>query len=106
MTDEERQRQMDFIINTLANITATQERTELERKADAVRIGRLEDSMVTLTQVSETLTQLAQKSDERLDEHQEKITDLRDVHQEQITDLREAILILTKIVNERRNGRA
>jgi hypothetical protein len=69
MTDEHRQRQMDFIINTLANITATQERSELERKADAVRIGRLEDSMITLTQVSETLTQLAQRSDERLDEH-------------------------------------
>jgi t-SNARE complex subunit (syntaxin) len=95
MTDEERQRQMDFIINTLANITATQERSELERQADAVRIGRLEDSMVTLTQVSETLTQLVQKSDERLDEHQE-----------QITDVREAIVILTKLVDEGRNGQA
>ncbi|MBV9957825.1 MAG: hypothetical protein JO360_05355 [Acidobacteria bacterium] len=113
MTDEERQRQMEFIVNTLANITVLQEQAqldrkqaELERKADAVRIGRVEESMVTLTQLNQALTQLAQRHDERLDEHQHQITNLRDEHQGQITDLKEAIVILTKIMNKGTNGQA
>jgi high-affinity Fe2+/Pb2+ permease len=109
MTDEQRQRQMDFIVNTLAGLTAkidaltdTHTMSELERKADAVRTGRLEESMVTLARVSETLTQLAQKYGERLVEHDAQINE----HDSQITDVKQAIVILTKLLNERRNGKA
>jgi hypothetical protein len=109
MTDEERQRQMDFIVNTLARLSVkvdalvdTQAQAELERKADAVRIGRVEDSLVTLTQLSETLTQLAQRFDERLEKHDERLNE----HQAEIVDVKQAVVILTKLVSEGRNGQS
>lgn len=86
MSDEERQRQMDFILNTLAQITAKQERAELEREADAVRISRLEESFVTLAQLS-------QRFFERLDDHEGRIGEVE-----------QAMVMLTKLVSEGRNG--
>ena len=53
MSEEERQRQMDFIVNTLAQLTAKVDGTADIQKADATRIGRLEDAFVTLTKLSE-----------------------------------------------------
>jgi chromosome segregation ATPase len=114
MTEEERQRQMDFIVNTLAQASAKidgiaekvdsiaekvdslaemqklseQERqvSEQERKADAVRIARLEEAFVAVSH-------LLQRFDERLDEHQTRISDVEN-----------AIVILTSLVSERQNG--
>ncbi len=48
MTDEERQRQMDFTINTLAQLSARFDQSDLERRADAVRLLRVEDAMTSL----------------------------------------------------------
>jgi hypothetical protein len=53
MSEEERQRQMDFIVNTLAQLTAKVDGMANIQKADAVRIGRLEDAFVTLKKLSE-----------------------------------------------------
>ncbi len=100
MSDEERQRQMDFIVNTLANVTvrldgltekvdgmaAVQAQVERERQANAVRISRLEESFVTLTQLS-------QRFFERLDDHEGRIGDVE-----------QAMVMLTKLVSEGRNG--
>jgi hypothetical protein len=107
MNEEERQRQMDFISNTLAHASAKidslaemhklteQERrmseqdrrmSEQERKADAVRLARVEEALVALSRLS-------QRSVERLDEHEE-----------QISDVKKAIVILTRLANERQNG--
>lgn len=80
MTDEERQRQMDFIVNTLAQVsvrldgiamkvdslTDTQSKTEQERRADEIRIGRLEESYVTLIRIEERFA-------ERLDNNQMRV---------------------------------
>ncbi|HEY0545381.1 MAG TPA: hypothetical protein VGC91_08410 [Pyrinomonadaceae bacterium] len=85
MTDEERQRQMDFIVNTLASVSAklytlvervdglaaVQAQAELERKADAVRISRIEEAFVALYKLSERIY-------ERLDEHQSRIVNVED----------------------------
>ncbi len=107
MTDEERQRQMDFIVNTLARVSTRldvltekvdglanaqaqteQERkaSELERKADAVRISRLEDAFLAFSKLSERIY-------ERLEDHQSRIADVEG-----------AILILTKLLNRGSNG--
>jgi chromosome segregation ATPase len=107
MNEEERQRQMDFIVNTLASASAKidsitekvnslaemqklseQERrmSEQERKADTVRIARLEKAFVVLSQVS-------QRCVERLDEHQTRISDFDN-----------AIVMLTRLLSERQNG--
>jgi hypothetical protein len=113
MTDEERQRQMDFIVSTLASLSAKlytvgekvdglataqtqaeqerkaseQERkaSELERKADAVRISRLEEAFVSLSKLSERMVGL-----------------LGD-HQSRITNVEEAIAILTRLLNRGNN---
>jgi hypothetical protein len=53
MSEEERQRQMDFILNSLTQLTAKLDCLADIERADAVRISRLEDAFVTLTQLSE-----------------------------------------------------
>ena len=94
MSEEERQRQMDFILNNLAQVSAkvdaladAQMKSDQVQRADAVRIGRLEEAFVTLTQLSERVF-------DRLDEHNARITTVED-----------AIVTLTRLV-ERRNGGA
>ena len=67
MSEDERQRQMDFIFSSLAQLTVKLDSltehvdgltgnvagfADIQR-ADAVRIGRLEEAFVTLTQLSE-----------------------------------------------------
>jgi ABC-type transporter Mla subunit MlaD len=71
MTDEERQRQMDFIVETLARVSVRLEQTELERKADAVRISRLEETLVTYSELSQRIY-------ERLDDAFVNIAQLSD----------------------------
>ena len=95
MTDEEYERQKEFILNTLARVSAKldgvadiQAQAELERKADEVRIGRLEESFVTLTQL--------------VQRHQE----WHENHQSRFEGIEEALVILSKLANERRNGQA
>jgi hypothetical protein len=60
MNEEERQRQMDFIINTLASLSAridslveSQKISEQEQRADAVRLARLEEAFVTVSRLSQ-----------------------------------------------------
>lgn len=100
MSEDERQRQMDFILNTLAKLTVkidslTENVDGLAenvdgladiQRADAVRIGRVEEAFVTLTQLSERVV-------DRLDEHNARITTVED-----------AIVTLTRLVAERNDG--
>jgi hypothetical protein len=88
MTDEDRQRTMDFILEQQAQFSVNLQKLEEIQKADAVRIGRVEESIITLTRI-------AQGFDERLDNHQE-----------QITDVKQAVVMLAKIVGEGRNGQS
>jgi hypothetical protein len=85
MSEEERQRQMDFIVNTLAQLTAKVDGMADIQKADAIRVGRLEDAFVTLTKLSERVV-------DRLDEHHERLDGIE-----------QAIVTLTRLV-EQRNG--
>lgn len=85
---------MDFILNTLAQLSAkidgltnVQSKTEQEHRADALRIARLEESFVVLTR-------LAERFDERLDDHQTRIEGVE-----------QAIVMLAKLV-EGRNGKS
>jgi|GEM_PF-6424870 len=95
MTNEEFERQKEFILNNLARVSAKldsvaeiQERSELERKADEARSGRLEESFVTLTQL--------------VQRHQE----WHENHQSRIDGIEEALVILTRLANEGRHGQA
>ncbi|MDT4955559.1 MAG: hypothetical protein QOJ02_3697 [Acidobacteriota bacterium] len=86
MSEEERQRQMDFVVNTLAQLTAKIDGMADIQKADAVRIGRVEDAFVTLTKLSERVV-------DRLDEHHERIDGIE-----------QAIITLTRLVEQRNGG--
>ncbi len=88
MTDADRQRTMDFILEQQAQFSVNLQKLEEIQKADAVRIGRVEESIITLTRI-------AQGFDERLDNQQE-----------QITDVKQAVVMLAKIVGEGRNGQS
>lgn len=84
--EEERQRQMDFIVNTLAQLTAKIDSIANIEKADVVRIGRLEDAFVTLTKLSERVV-------DRLDEHRERLSGIE-----------QAIVTLTHLIEQRNGG--
>ncbi len=93
MSEDERQCQMDFILNNLAQISAkvdalsdAQLKSDQVQRADAVRIGRLEEAFVTLTQLSERVV-------ERLDEHNARITTVEN-----------AIVTLTRLAEQRNGG--
>jgi hypothetical protein len=86
MSEDERQRQMDFVVNTLAQLTAKIDGMADIQKADVVRIGRLEDAFVTLTKLSERVV-------DRLDEHHERIDGIE-----------QAIITLTRLVEQRDGG--
>ena len=90
MCEEERQRQMDFILNSLAQLTVKLDGltgnvnglADIQR-ADAVRIGRIEDAFVTLTQLSE------------------RVIDPLDEHNTRLTTVEDAIVTLTGLVAQR-----
>ena len=86
MSEEERQRQMDFVVNTLAQLTAKIDGMADIQKADGVRIGRLEDAFVTLTKLSE------------------RVVDRLDKHHERIDGIEQAIITLTRLVEQRNGG--
>ncbi|HEY0100825.1 MAG TPA: hypothetical protein VGB76_17900 [Pyrinomonadaceae bacterium] len=70
MTDEERQRQMDFILDSLARLTATTSQLAESHARDHARIARLEESFVILTD-------LAGSYGERLGGVEEAVAELR-----------------------------
>lgn len=60
MSEDERQRMMDFIVNSLAQLTAKIDSMADIQKADAVRISRLEDAFVTLNRLVEQMNGYSQ----------------------------------------------
>jgi hypothetical protein len=86
MSEDERQRQMDFILHSLAQLTAKVDDLADIQRADAVRVGRLEEAFVTLTQLSERIV-------DRMDEHNARLTGVED-----------AIITLTRLVERRDSG--
>lgn len=54
MTDEERQRQMDFILEQQARLTATVSLLAETQTRDHARVARLEESFVILTNLAES----------------------------------------------------
>jgi hypothetical protein len=86
MSEEERQRQMDFILNSLAQLTVKIDGLADIQRADAVRIGRLEEAFVTLTQLSE------------------RVVDRPDEHNARLTTVEDAIVTLTRLVAGRDGG--
>jgi hypothetical protein len=100
MSEDERQRQMDFILNSLAQLTVKIDSltenvdsltenvdglTDIQR-ADDVRVGRLEEAFITLAQLSE------------------RVVNRPDGHNARITTVENAIVTLTRLVEQRNGG--
>jgi hypothetical protein len=84
MTEEERQRQMEFILDTLARLTAkTDQLTDLqaaEREGsvrDRARLVRLEESFVVLTELASRHEERLDQNDRRWVRLEESIAELR-----------------------------
>lgn len=84
--EEERQRQMDFIVDTLAQISARFDQAEVERRADAVRIGRIEEAFTSVAR-------LLVRYDERASETGARLSKVED-----------AVVTLAKLVEGRNGG--
>jgi hypothetical protein len=84
MTEEERQRQMEFILDTLARLTATTsqlaESDVAERKRgarDQARIVRLEESFVVLADLASRYEERLDRNDRRAARLEESTAELR-----------------------------
>jgi len=77
MTEEERQRQIEFILDTLARLTATTSQLAESSTRDQSRLARLEESFVMLME-------LAGRHEERLDQNDRRSVRL----EESIAELR------------------
>ncbi|HZH89368.1 MAG TPA: hypothetical protein VEX70_01990 [Pyrinomonadaceae bacterium] len=71
MTDEERQRQMEFILDTLARLTASTSQLAESDAIDRARRVRLEESFVVLLE-------LAGRHEERLDQNDRRAARLEE----------------------------
>jgi len=77
MTDEERQRQMDFILNSLANLTATVSQLAEAQAKDSERITRDRERIVRLEDSFIILTKLAESYGERIGDVEEAVAALK-----------------------------
>ena len=84
MTEEERQRQIEFILDTLARLTAkTDQLTDsqvAEREGsvrDRARLVRLEESFVVLTELASRHEERLDQNDRRAARLEESIAELR-----------------------------
>lgn len=74
MTNEEAQYQIESIFQILAQTTkrlddlaSSLKQVEQNQRADAIRITRLEENMLTLTTTVSTLVEVVRNQDERID---------------------------------------
>jgi ABC-type transporter Mla subunit MlaD len=109
MTNEEIQRTMDFILGQQAQIAASFQRQEEERKRDGARIKRLEEAF-------QLVAQLAQATETRLERLETSSTNLEartsnlDARMEELAAAQahadERLSALIDIVREDRNGKS
>lgn len=77
MAEEERQRQMEFIIDTLARLTATTSQLAESNASDRARIVRLEESFVVLLELAGRYEERLDQNDRRAERLEESIAELR-----------------------------
>lgn len=86
MSEDERQRQMDFILDSLARLSANTDRMAELQARDPQRIKRLEESFILLTQMARS--------------HEER----HDRTEARVANMEEAVALLTRIVSKDSNG--
>ena len=77
MTEEERQRQMEFILDTLARLTATTSQLAESSAVDHARRVRLEESFVMLLELAGRHEERLDQNDRRAARLEESIAELR-----------------------------
>ena len=86
MSEDERQRQMDFILDSLARLSANTDRMAEIQAHDRQRLKRLEESFVLLTEMARS--------------HEER----HDRTEARVANMEEAVALLTRIVGKSANG--
>ncbi|HYG11727.1 MAG TPA: hypothetical protein VD835_17405 [Pyrinomonadaceae bacterium] len=77
MSEEERQRQMEFILDTLARLTATTSQLAESNASDRARLVRLEESFVVLLELAGRHEERLDQNDRRAARLEESIAELR-----------------------------
>ncbi|MDQ1558412.1 MAG: hypothetical protein QOD32_1472 [Pyrinomonadaceae bacterium] len=77
MTEEERQRQIEFILDTLARLTATTSQLAESNAVDRARRVRLEESFVMLLELAGRHEERLDRNDRRAARLEESIAELR-----------------------------
>jgi hypothetical protein len=77
MTEEERERQVEFILDTLARLTATTSQLAGSSTRDQSRLARLEESFVMLMELAGRHEERLDQNDRRAARLEESIAELR-----------------------------
>ena len=96
MTNEEMQRAMEFIVEQQAQFAASIQRAEEERIRDTPRLTRLEESLRSVAEFAQSITELAQLTEGRLD----KLEEHRVQDNERITRLEDSFVLLTHLAQK------
>ena len=96
MTNEEMQRAMEFIVEQQAQFAASIQRAEEERIRDTPRLTRLEESFRSFAELAQSVAELAQITEWRLD----KLEEQRVQDNERIIRLEDSFVLLTHLAQK------
>ncbi|MGH9842482.1 MAG: hypothetical protein ACREEM_27380 [Blastocatellia bacterium] len=102
MTDEDRNRTVEFILEQQARVTVDLQQLAEANVAAEKRIARLESALVTVVSM---IGESNQRTDARIAEINEKHVEINEKHAETNERLDHFIYVLEKYISERQNGK-
>ena len=113
MTNEEMQKLMQFILEQQAQFAVNiqkleeaQARSEAAHAKSEERIGRLEGAIVGVVDLLGTLTRAQERTDAKVNELTEKVTQLTEAQKQTDERLNALINMVERYLTDRRNGDA
>ena len=113
MTNEEMQKLMQFILEQQAQFAVNiqkleeaQARSEAAQAKSEERIGRLEGAIVGVVNLLGNLTKAQERTDAKVSELAEKVTELTEAQKQTDERLNALINTVERYISERRNGNA
>ena len=106
MTNEEMQKTMQFILEQQAQFAVNMQKLEAAQTKAEVRITQIEGAIVGVVDLLGNLTKAQERTDARVNELAEKVTQLTDAQKQTDERLNALINTVERYITERRNGNA
>src|ERR1041384_1395967 len=106
MTNEEMQKLMQFILDQQAQFAVNIQKLEEAQAKSDERISRLEGAIVGVVDLIGALTRAQERTDAKLNELAEKVTQLADAQKQTDERLNALINMVERYLTDRRNGDA